>query len=134
MAISLDKAFGIHEAALRIRAQRVEILAANMANADTPNYKARDIDFNAALKQATSGREAINMGVTHKGHIRGVSSGVSAEHIKYRIPQQPSLDGNTVESHIEQAEFTKNAVKYQASLQFFDGRIKGLKKAIKGGD
>ena len=135
MAISLDKAFGIHETALRMRGQRTEILAANMANADTPNYKARDLDFDAALKHASGGLEPINMTATHKGHIKGMSGGgVPAEYIKYRIPQQPSLDGHTVESHIEQAEFTKNAVEYQASLQFLDGKIKTLKKAITGGN
>ncbi len=133
MAISLDNVFGVHEAALKLRAQRTEILASNLANADTPNYKAKDIDFQAAMKQATASSGAGTLKTTHKGHISSTSLGGFDGVIKFRIPTQPSLDGNTVETHVEQAAFAKSAMEYQATLRFFEGRSKGIINAIKGG-
>lgn len=136
MAISLDKVFGVHEAALRLRAQRTEVLASNLANSDTPNYKAKDIDFQAAMKQATSSSGGGSLKTTHKGHIGsaglGGVGGLDA-HVKFRMPTQPALDGNTVETHIEQAAFAKSAMEYQATLRFFEGKGKAIINAIKGG-
>lgn len=135
MLFSFDKVFGVHEAALKLRAQRTEIIAANIANADTPGYKARDIDFTAALKQAASGQFAVKMATTNQSHIP-VSTPSALQHdaIMYRTPFQPSLDGNTVEGQVEQAAFARNAIEYQASLQFIEGRLSTLLQALKGGD
>ncbi|MFZ5594227.1 MAG: flagellar basal body rod protein FlgB [Pseudomonadota bacterium] len=133
MPINIDKALGIFPQALTLRARRAEIIAANMANADTPNYKARDIDFKGALRQATD--SGSNYGATLKRtDARHLTAGGDAmsEAVKYRIPHQSSLDGNTVDAETEQAEFTRNAVQYQATLTFLSGRIRGLMTAIRG--
>ena len=133
MAIDFSRAFGIHEQALRLRARRSEILAANLANADTPGYKARDIDFKSVLSQARDNQKLdVRMKVTHTGHIKTDAGAVSSSELLYRIPPQPSLDGNTTEPEVEQAEFATNALQYQASFRFLNGRIKGLLSAIKG--
>jgi flagellar basal-body rod protein FlgB len=128
--MKLDDAFGIHEEALRLRARRSEVLASNLANADTPGYKARDFDFQAMLRQEI--QQPVRLAATRPGHIRNDQGLVASTQMAYRIPQQPSLDGNTVEIEREQTEFSANAMRYQASLGFLDGRIKGLKTAIKG--
>ena len=131
MAISFDKAFGIHEAALSLKAQRAEVLASNLANADTPNYKARDIDFSKALKMASSNQNA-GLTRTHIGHIDS-QIGTEIPGLSYRIPMQPDTgDGNSVEAQIEQTKFAENAMHYQASLTFLNGKIKGLLSAIRG--
>lgn len=137
MAINFDKALGIHEQALMLREQRNSILATNIANADTPNYKARDIDFRAAMAKAQTGASnTLSLRATEPGHISGDSnstlSPLSAQ-LQYRLPQQPSLDGNTVESHVEEAAYADNAVRYQASLQFLGGEFANLKSVIRGG-
>lgn len=136
MGINFDKALGIHEQALLLRARRNEVLAVNIANADTPNFKARDVDFRAALAAAGSNGSSLTMAQTQGAHInaegnRGVSP-LEAQ-LKYRLPNQPTLDGNTVETHIEQAAFAENALEYQASLQFLGGKFASLKSAITGG-
>jgi flagellar basal-body rod protein FlgB len=134
MAISLDKAFGIHAQALIMRSQRAQVLAANLANADTPNYKARDVDFDGLLKEA-AGTASVTRPVlitTHAGHLSsGEADGMSGE-LLYRVPLAPSLDGNTVDTQVEQAKFAENAVQYMASLNFLNGNIKGLMTAIRG--
>jgi len=128
--MKLDDAFGIHEEALRVRARRSEVLASNLANADTPGYKARDFDFQAMLRNEI--QNPVRLASTQRGHIRNDSGVVASTQMAYRIPQQASLDGNTVETEREQTEFSANAMRYQASLRFLDGRIKGLLTAIKG--
>ena len=128
--MKLDDVFGIHEEALRLRARRSEVLAANMANADTPGYQARDFDFQAMLRKEV--QQPVRLAATHSGHIRPDHGIVAGTQMGYRIPQQPSLDGNTVEVEREQTEFSANALRYQASLRFIDGRLRGLKMAIKG--
>ena len=125
-----DDVFGIHEQALRLRGRRSEVLAANLANADTPGYKARDFDFQAMLRNEV--QKPVRLVATHTGHIHGGNSVVTSTQMAYRVPQQASLDGNTVEVEREQSEFSANAMRYQASLRFLDGRIKGLLRAIKG--
>lgn len=135
MGINFDKALGIHEQALLLRARRNEVLAVNIANADTPNFKARDVDFRAALAAAGTG-DSLAMTQTRGAHLnaegnRGVSP-LEAQ-LKYRLPNQPTLDGNTVETHIEQTAFAENALEYQASLQFLGGKFASLKSAITGG-
>ena len=131
MAINFETAFGIHETALNLKAKRAEILASNLANADTPNYKARDIDFDKALKMASSNMQS-GLKRTHSGHIDS-HIGTEIPGLSYRIPLQPDTgDGNSVEAQIEQTKFAENAMQYQASLTFLNGRIKGLLSAIKG--
>ncbi|MCB1874863.1 MAG: flagellar basal body rod protein FlgB [Chromatiales bacterium] len=132
MAISFDKALGIHTHTVGLRARRAEILSANLANADTPNYKAQDLDFQKALQHATEGRGGQDFALTrtHQSHF-DVRIQMEGD-LGYRIPNQPSVDGNTVDTHTEQMAFTRNAVEYQASLEFLSGKFRGLKNAIRG--
>lgn len=137
MAINFDKALGIHEQALMLRTQRNSILATNIANADTPNFKARDIDFTAALASLQAGSSnTVSLQATQAGHIgadpKTALSPLGAQ-LQYRLPQQPSLDGNTVEAHVEEAAYADNAVRYQASLQFLGSKFATLKSVINGG-
>ena len=135
MPISLDNIFGVHEAALKLRAQRTEILASNLANADTPHYKAKDIDFKQAMNQAMGGNASFgtaSIRTTHSNHMTGVGATGLEDFVKFRVPSQPALDGNTVETHVEQAAFAKSAVEYQATLRFFEGKSKSIIKALKG--
>ena len=113
-----DSLFGVHGKALALRSQRLSLLASNIANATTPGYKARDIDFESALRQATD---------------KGASTDAAAkDQMGYRIPLQPSLDGNTVELSTEQTLFAENAVKYRTTLSFLEGRINTISRALKG--
>ncbi|SER08217.1 flagellar basal-body rod protein FlgB [Amphritea atlantica] len=132
MAISFDKALGIHEQAVGLRIQRAEILANNIANADTPNYKARDIDFKSILQGVQEGQQPLQMARTHAGHNQGLIDSDFAAELMYRIPSQPSIDGNTVDVQEEMARYSKNAVDYQASFQFLNKKFKGLSNAIRG--
>jgi flagellar basal-body rod protein FlgB len=129
MAISLDNALGIHQHALQARIQRAEVLANNLANADTPGYKARDIDFQAMMEKAQGQMSGFGMERTHAAHMDAGAGSSHNEHL-YRIPQQPSIDGNTVEPQQEQARFMRNAMDYQASFQFLKGKFDGMKKAL----
>lgn len=132
MRFDLDNYFGVHAQALKIRGRRTEVLASNLANADTPGYKARDVDFESALKQADAGGRTLT--TTQPGHIRtGTGGGAAGGPLLYRVPLQPSQDGNTVDTQREQAAFSENAIRYQASLEFLGGRISSLVDAIKGG-
>lgn len=131
MPISIDSALGPLPEALVLRGRRSELIASNLANADTPNFKARDFDFQSVMNQAQSEQVALN--TTHVQHIAlSDAGGIGAEPFKYRVPNAPSLDGNTVDSQVEQAAFAENAVNYQATLTFLNSRIKGLLTAIKG--
>lgn len=128
----IDRAFSIHDDAMMLRSRRSSILAANIANADTPDYKARDIDFSAMLKQAQNGQShSFHMARTDERHLS--ASSVSPDNaIQYRNPLNPALDGNTVDMQTEQALFSQNAVQYQTSLTFLNNKIGGLLLAIKG--
>ncbi|HEY8519039.1 MAG TPA: flagellar basal body rod protein FlgB [Gammaproteobacteria bacterium] len=126
----IDAALGIHPQALAVGARRLEVLAANLANADTPGFKARDVDFRAALATAT-GERAGRLEATHPKHLTAPRASAAPE-LRYRIPNEPSLDGNTVEGPLEQAAFAEAAVRYQASLDFLAQRIEGLRKALRG--
>ena len=131
---SIGSALGLSPQVMALRARRMELLAANIANADTPGYKARDIDFAAALRQARGQARAVDLRLTHPRLLAPGARAVPVVDapILYRVPSQPSMDGNTVESHREHAAFMDNAVRYQASLNFLDGRIRGLRTAIRG--
>ena len=124
--------FAQHEQALQFRARRNEVLSSNIANADTPGYKARDVDFSTALKSAQAGN--LQMTRTSALHTVGNTPRSFGGELKYRVPTQPSLDGNTVQADVEQAAFAENAVQYRASLTFLNGTIQTLRYALKGGD
>jgi flagellar basal-body rod protein FlgB len=126
-----DQIFGIHERALYAAADRVGVLATNIANIDTPNFKARDYDFAALLEDPAAGG-AIALVRTHVGHLPVGGAGTTAAELKYRIPFQPSLDGNTVEAPVEQAKFAENAVRFQTSLDFINRRSALLTTALTG--
>jgi flagellar basal-body rod protein FlgB len=125
----LDQALGIHPQALMLRARRAELLATNLANADTPNYQARDIDFREILAGHNS---ANKIKATRDGHFSATSKGGFDGELMYRMPDQPSLDQNTVDVAAERARFLDNSLRYQASLRFLDGRFSGLKAALRG--
>lgn len=127
----IERAFSIHDDAMMMRSQRSSVLAANIANADTPNYKARDMDFQQMLQQATNEQDSMRLETTDTAHISLDSSDYSAA-IKYRNPLNPSLDGNTVDMHAEQARFSQNALQYQTSLTMLNSKIRGLQLAIRG--
>lgn len=139
MIDQLGSAFDYHQQALSLRQARHEVLAANIANADTPNYKARDIDFASELKRATAGsaqhaahQGGLDLARTSNRHIAGEGPawrGGSAQ-LLYRTPDQPSLDGNTVDMDRERTQFADNAVRYQAALTILNRRIQGLKNAM----
>jgi flagellar basal-body rod protein FlgB len=126
-----ENIFGIHEQALMVHGQRIGVLASNLANADTPGYKARDIDFSAVLSQ-TQGATELPLSATDGAHITLSEGGESTPDLMYRNPYQASLDGNTVEMPMEQAAFSETNVRYQASLNFINLRIAELQYAIAG--
>lgn len=132
MSISFENALGIHESALRFRSERAAVLASNLANIDTPNYKAKDLDFKQALSQQMKKGSHFDVATTNERHIAATSlSGLDSE-LLYRTPQQPSIDGNTVEDQIEHAEYMKNTLAFQASFQFLNSKFTGLRSAIRG--
>jgi flagellar basal-body rod protein FlgB len=126
-----ENIFGIHEQALLLHGQRIGVLATNMANADTPNFKARDIDFSEVLA-GTDDSARLAMSTTQASHIAMNDTESVGGELKYRNPYQASLDGNTVEMPVEQAAFSENNVRYQASLTFINSRIADLQFAIAG--
>lgn len=127
MSISFDQALGVHAKALGLRAQRSEVLAGNLANAETPNYLARDMDFYSLLAES-QGRGTL--AATDNGHIQ--PGGANPGEMMYRVPSQPSIDGNTVDPDQEKAAFAENALRYQVTLRLLSGRIKGMMSAIRG--
>jgi len=130
--ISLQRAFSLHDDALVLRSERASLLASNMANADTPDYKARDMDFSAALKAATSEQgSGLKLAQTQQRHLQG-SNALTPAWMGYRQPFQAALDGNTVETQVEQVRFSENAMRFQASFSFLDSKIKGVISAIRG--
>ena len=134
----LDSALGFHQDALRVRAQRQEIIAANIANADTPHYKARDIDFKSAMQQATQqvAGGGLSTVKTSEHHLNGVAtnnaSSAGPGEPLFRPVIQGSVDGNTVDMDIERNAFTDNAIRYEASLLMINGQIKKMLTAIQG--
>ena len=130
IAISFDTAFGVHQYTIGARSQRAEVLSNNIANADTPGYKAQDLDFSAALAQAESG-DSFGLSRTNEKHLSAEVSLPGT--LQYRVPNQPDTgDGNTVDIQQERTDFLENGLQYQASLEFLNSRISSLMKAIKG--
>jgi flagellar basal-body rod protein FlgB len=123
----LKDSFGIHEKALQVRNQRMELIARNISNSDTPHFKARDLDFRKAMDDAM--RPPIQ--ATQGAHFRTGDIG-GADALRYRVPFNASADGNTVEMSVEQARYGKAAADYQATLMFLEQRIGGIRKALRG--
>ena len=133
MKSSLDQALAFHLQTLGVRAQRQQLIASNIANADTPDYKARDIDFRAAMAAASSQQlQPAGLVRTAAAHLPGTASEVSSGPLLYRSTVQASVDGNTVDMNIERAQFADNAFRYEANLMFISGQIKTMLAAIQG--
>jgi len=127
MPINLDSYLGIDPLALKLEARRMEVLANNLANVDTPNYKAQDLDFQSVLASASAGASNAT------GSAATSAAGTSFEPtLKYRVPLAPALDGNTVDAQLEQAAFAENTVRYQATLTFLSTKFRDLMTAITG--
>ena len=140
--MNIDNLIGVHSEALKTRAQRTKLLATNIANSDTPNYKARDIVFADTLKEAgwhsstmpgasQPSRLKATMNTTHQNHMQLNTSNLDAP-VMYRQPFHASLDGNTVDKDAEQARFAENAIRYQASLEFIGSRISSVIRTLRG--
>jgi flagellar basal-body rod protein FlgB len=134
MVNKLDDALRFHQTALSLRAARQELLASNIANADTPNYKARDVDFAGALQNALAGTSSklpvVQTSPMHFGGSTGDS--ILGSPVMYRRPVQPSADGNTVDMDVERAQFADNALRYEASVKFVSEQLKGMLSVIQG--
>ena len=134
MPFNIDAALGIHPQALTLHARRAELLAANIANSDTPQYKARDLDFRAVLGGLVNSgvTSDTHLVTTQRGHLTADSEASGMGELLYRMPTQSSVDGNTVDPQLEYSQFAQNALHYQASLTFLSGRIRSLMTAIRG--
>lgn len=136
----IDNFLAVHARSLKLRAQRTNMLATNIANADTPNYKARDMAFAEVMRDVSGASPTArsnlalkggSMAVTDSRHIRAKTSMTQSAPVMYRQPEQASLDGNTVDKDMEQARFAENAVRYQASLNFINSRVSGLIRTLR---
>jgi len=125
---SFTEHLGFHASALQLRSRRNEMLASNIANAATPNFKARDIDFDTELKRIN---KIGNIETTNNTHFASIQKRIGKDSV-YRLPIHPSLDGNTVEMAVEQMQFSENVMRYQTTLSFLNNKIAGLRSAIKG--
>jgi flagellar basal-body rod protein FlgB len=138
MSLNLDTYLGVHADALKLQSKRMEVIADNLANSDTPGYKARDIDFRAAMANVGAADGAggtsapVKLATTNPGHLGTDPTAEANVSLKYRVPLAPSLDGNTVDAQQEQAAFADNTVRYQATLTFLSSRFKSLMTAITG--
>ena len=135
MSNGIDDLLGFQQQALRVRDQRQQVLASNIANADTPNYKARDINFKAALQSALKGSDApggVAMATTAPGHMAGKAGLSGNAALLYRTPAQGSVDGNTVDMDVERNQFLDNALRYEAGITIIGAQIKNLLAAVQG--
>ena len=135
MRTSLDNYLGVHPLALQLEAKRNELLAANLANVDTPNYKARDIDFKAALASASGAAKAATTGnasLPLRAAADAAAAGVDPSSLRYRVPMAPALDGNTVDEQLEQSAFAENYVRHEATMSFLNSALRDLMLAITG--
>ncbi|NKI73956.1 flagellar basal body rod protein FlgB [Dickeya sp. CFBP 2040] len=137
MLDKLDAALRFQQEALNLRAQRQEILAANIANADTPGYQARDIDFakelNKVMEQGRVSGQSVSLSLTSSRHIPAQKLQQPELDLLYRVPTQPALDGNTVDMDRERTNFADNSFKYQGSLTLISGQIKGMMSVLQSG-
>lgn len=133
MKSMLDREFGFHQTALNLRAYRQQLLASNIANADTPNYKARDVDFKSALAGALDGRVGqLALAGTSQRHLQAGTGNPQEGFARYRTEQQSSVDGNTVNMDVERSAFAENAVHYEASVTFINSLLKTMQQAVQG--
>ena len=133
MVEKLNEMFQFHQSALNLRSFRQQVIASNIANADTPGYKARDIDFATALQDVSAGREGnLSMRTSNTRHIGAAAGGNEPAKLLYRAAVQPSIDGNTVDMNMERNRFAENAVHIDANLTFLNGKIKTLLAALQG--
>jgi len=144
MSNRLTESLNFHGSALLLRAERQKVLAGNIANSDTPRFVARDFDFKAALAEATGARAdqpgapPAPVALTHAGHLGGLGGGtggpgrIDSTALKYRVTEQPSLDGNSVDLDRERANFADNALRYEAGLRFINGTVRTMLSAIRG--
>ena len=133
MKTLVDNSFRFHQTALNLQAYRQELLASNIANADTPHFKARDVDFKSALQGALAGsRSGVGLETTHAGHISGGAFSAVEGSVKYRAELQSSVDGNTVNMDVERSAFAENALQVEALITFINKRFEGLQRAING--
>ncbi|MCB5187985.1 flagellar basal body rod protein FlgB [Methylobacillus caricis] len=135
MMNKLDAALNFHETALRVRGQRQELLAANIANADTPGYKARDINFADTFKQALAGidHSGLSAATTNSAHLQAnAPSNGQPGGVMFRSIIQGSVDGNTVDMDVERTQFADNALRYEASITMISGQIKKMLAAVQG--
>lgn len=131
---TLDNYFGLNAQSMLVRSKRAEILASNIINADTPNYKSKDIDFNEVLNAniVKTSNKPVSINMTHNAHI-GIDNGNNFSlQTKFRIPEHSSLDGNTVDAHVEKSKFAENSVRYQISLSMLNNKIQGLISTLRG--
>lgn len=135
MGFDLNAFAGIHEHALKWRSERATLIARNIANADTPGYKARDIDFGKMLSRLEdpSSVDSMKLGATHQEHLGLTENGISENDLMYRTPIHPSFDGNTVDTQLEYAAFSDNTMRYMASFTFLNQKIRNLMSVIQGG-
>lgn len=134
MLNGLTESLNFQSQALVLRAQRQRLIAGNIANADTPGYQARDLDFAAALREATAGAGTHgSLAATRAGHIAAPTGARAEPRLLYATPAQPALDGNTVDMDRERASFADNTVKYEATLRFINGSVRTMLDAIRGG-
>lgn len=133
MAISIDKHFGVHQHAMELRSQRANVLADNIANADTPGYKARDIDFQEMLKaRMGESSEILPLETTNASHQLTTPQANTMTGLKFRTPTQPAVDGNTVDVQVERTQFVQNTIEFQTAFEFLNGKVKSLMTAIRG--
>lgn len=131
MISKLDNVLNFHQTALNVRTARQEILSSNVANVDTPNFKARDIDFTSVLSAAlSSNSNKTGLTTTSPMHLTSSEENSIVSQALYRVPLQPSADGNTVDMDAERARFADNSIKYDAGLTFINGQIRNLMSAI----
>ena len=133
MINKLDKELNFHHQALSLRAARQELLSSNVANADTPNFKAKDIDFASVLSEKLSPAtrpNTVNLNTTSPSHINSATQGIFGDNVLYRVPLQPSADGNTVDMDAERTRFADNAIKYDASITFITNEFRNLTLAM----
>jgi len=133
MTRALDQHFDYRLQVMNLRAARQQVLATNIANADTPGYQARDVDFASQLRRIQSGEGRGALSTTHARHLSGgPGAAPGGLELRYRAAEQPSVDGNTVDLNREMARFSENAIRYQADLAFLQSRVSGLRQAISG--
>lgn len=132
MALNWQAALGIHPVAWQLESRRAEVLASNLAQADTPHYLARDFDFRGVLDKVLGNQQGLPLWLTNARHIPKPGQELFPDELPYRVPFSPALDGNTVDTNMERMAYMENALAYQTTLTFLNGRLRTLRVAIQG--